>query len=99
MNKRANLKLDRYLNRNRVEPLPARLPLEYSRLPAAPRRAFWRVTLHVAIGAAARVAIGFACLSAMFALGLWQGPAALAGFLLATFWVLSLMVLIAMLRR
>src|SRR5438477_3837916 len=71
--KRDNLKLDHYLHRNRVLPLPAPLPLEYSRL-HSPRRGFWRMTLDVAFGVGTRLAVALAGLGVAIAIGLWQEP-------------------------
>jgi hypothetical protein len=96
--KRDNLKLNRYLHRNRVEPLPAPLSLEYSSLPP-PRRALWRMTIEFVFAVGTRLVIALAGLGVAIAIGLWQEPTALAGILLVVFSILSLMVLIAMLRR
>ena len=50
-------------------------------------------------GAGGRLGIGVVSLGAGVAIGLWQEPTALAGILLAGFTIVSLLVLIAMLRR
>jgi len=96
--KRDNPKLDRYLNRNKPLPVLPPVPLEYSSLPP-PRRAFWRMTLEVLFGAGARLGIACAFVGAAASIGLWQRPAALVGILLVMFSIVSILVLIAMLRR
>lgn len=98
MKKRDNVKLDRYLNRNRALPVSEPLRLDYSSLPP-PRRHVWRVALDVLFGAGGRLGIALGCLGAAIAIGLWQEPTALAGILMAIFSIVSFLVLIAMLRR
>jgi hypothetical protein len=96
--KRDNVKLERYLNRNRALPVAEPLRLEYSSLPP-PRRHAWRAALGAIFGAGGRLGIALGCLGAGVAIGLWQEPTALAAILLAAFTIVSLLVLIAMLRR
>ena len=97
--KRANVKLDRYLHLNRVEPVPPPVRLEYSRLGPPPRGALGRAALVVLFGAGVKLAIAFGCLGVAFAVGLWLEPAVLAGVLLVSFSIGSLMMLVAMVRR
>jgi hypothetical protein len=96
--KRDNSKLDRYLNRNKPLPVLPPVRLEYSSLPP-PRRAIWRMTLDVLFGAGARLGIACAFVGAAAAIGLWQRPTALVGILLVIFSIVSVLVLIALLRR